>query len=148
MKKKKKNISAKVYPICYNVLDKKEVIFLEVTVHMNLQKEEESFLSKDDLSGYLENNKLSFTYDNMEHTIIFTKDQILFKRENNEYCFELMIKEEATCTFLLKETNTLLDIHVESANFIIGDHKIEIDYCIETDDVRNTVVVTWQEREG
>ena len=148
MKKKKKNISAKVYFICYNVLDKKEVIFLEVIIRMDLWKEEELFLSKDNISGNFENNQLTFTYDNMEHKIFFSKDEVTFQRENQEYLFELNIKDVPECTFLLKETNTKLDIHVERANCTIDDQKIEFEYCIETDDAINGVVISWQKKEG
>ena len=124
------------------------MIFLEVVIQMELLKEEELFLSKGELSGNLENNKLSFTYDNMEHRIFFSKEELIFQRENNEYLFELRIKEEPECAFLLKETNTLLDIHVENANFMLSDHKIDFEYCIETDDQLNEVIITWQEKEG
>lgn len=120
---------------------------MDVIIRMELWKENELFLLEEGLLGNLWNNELCFHYDNMEHTITFTKEEIKFKRENGEYIFQLHIREEPTCTFLLKETNTMLDIHVEKANFKIDDHRIDFEYCIETDDHQNTISITWQEKE-
>lgn len=120
---------------------------MDVIIRMELWKENELFLLEEGLLGNLRNNELSFHYDNMEHTIMFNKEKMTFQRENDEYCFHLDIQDEPKCNFLLKETNTMLDIHVEKASFKMNNHQIEFDYCIETDDHQNTISITWQEKE-
>lgn len=56
-----------------------------------------------------------------------------FIRENNEFKFELNIKEK-NAIYLLKEKNMKLDIEVESISYRNTDNNILLEYKISSDD--------------
>lgn len=145
MKEKIKNISAKEEVVCYNV-PIKEVVFLEVLVKMKLYKEDVLVFEKENLEGTLEDHHLIFQCDNATHTLTFSKEESTFTRETDEFLFKLVIKEEPICTYLLKETDTLLSIHVEKTSMEIQENACDFEYCIETDDECNGVVIEWMEK--
>lgn len=101
------------------------------------------------------NNRL--LQENKSVNSIFTKDEIiflldgvktyisdeLFKRETNEYLFELNIKEKQS-TYLLKTINQLFDIDVENINSERKDNSIILEYKISTDEETNKVIIDWE----
>lgn len=72
-------------------------------------------------------------------TTLNTESKIL-ERKNDDYIFTLDIKNEQCSLELLKE-KTMFDINVDYADLFITDDKIKLEYMIETDDKKNTLII-------
>lgn len=77
----------------------------------------------------LYNNSYIFVIDNIK-TII---DETKFIRENNEFKFQLDIKNKQA-TYLLKEQNMLFDIEVEKISYKNENDIIILEYRISSDE--------------
>lgn len=88
-----------------------------------------------------QNNTISYK-DEVLTKIILNKDNLIFKRSNDEYEFILKIhNKKHNCTYKLKQENIIFDIKVYNASYKINDNQIEIKYKIETDEAQNKIII-------
>ena len=85
-----------------------------------------------------EENKISFSLLGYETAIDLMEETFL--RENNEYIFYLDIKNKK-CKIELKKEELSFDVLVEECSMEVKDNKIVLEYFIETDEVRNKIVI-------
>ena len=107
-------------------------------INMKLYKDNEKYYDLKNVEVTFEDNIIEFQ---IEGTIISFELQnygCIFTRENDEFRFILNTNKEES-TYLLKETDTLLDIIVERCNFKRKDDIVTIEYQLETDDCLNKI---------
>ena len=86
-------------------------------------------------------NTSNIKISSIQNVLKLLEEGCIFTRENDEFRFKLdTIKKEAT--YLLKETNTLLDIIVEKCEYFVYPDKTEITYKLESDDCLNSIELT------
>lgn len=117
---------------------------MKTTFHMKLFKDDNVYYNISKIEGIktIEENKTigKFTFENIENTFEVDTEGCIFKRENDEFTFTLNTsKKEAT--YLLKETNSLLNIQVEKCEFFNLENKWVLKYQLETDDNLNTIEI-------
>lgn len=64
----------------------------------------------------------------------------IFSRENEEFLFQLDIKNQ-NCTILLKQENINVDVSIDYAELQVDKEEIILEYMIETDDTKNKIVI-------
>ena len=108
------------------------------SVNMKLYKDNDIFYSLENIESSFEDNILKFNAENTDNEFNLNDYGCIFTRENDEFRFILNLIDE-TSTFLLKETDTLLDVKVERCNFKRKNDEIIIEYQLETDDALNKI---------
>jgi hypothetical protein len=114
---------------------------------MKLFKDDEKYYDLTNIETKIVNNDtdkvIEFLIDNIINTYKLNENGCIFIRENAEYKFTLdTINNQST--YLLKETDTLLDIKVEKCEYKKTAEKITIKYQLETDDNLNTIEISIQ----
>ena len=107
-------------------------------IKMKLYKDDDVFYDIKDINGTFLDDILKFEVENTNNEFNLSDYGCIFTRENDEFRFILDLIEE-TATFLLKETDTLLDVKVERCNFKRKKNNILIEYQLETDDCLNKI---------
>lgn len=107
-------------------------------INMKLYKDSEKYYDVKEKEAKNEDNIIEFDIENINNMFEFQDYGCLFTRENDEFRFILDTNEEEA-TYLLKETNTLLDIKVERCNFKRKRNQVIIEYQLETDDCLNKI---------
>lgn len=98
-------------------------------ITLNLYKERRLEMSYKDINALVNNSTYSFIIDGIKTTL----NDEEFTRENNEFKFNLDIKNKKA-TYLLKEQNTLFDIDVEKIDFKKVNNNIILEYKISSDE--------------
>lgn len=116
-------------------------------INMKLFKDDEKYYDLTNIETKIVNNDtdkvIEFLIDNIINTYKLNENGCIFIRENAEYKFTLdTINNQST--YLLKETDTLLDIKVEKCEYKKTAEKITIKYQLETDDNLNTIEISIQ----
>ena len=109
-------------------------------IKMKLYKDDDIYYDMKDVNGTFLDDILKFEVENTNNEFNLSDYGCVFTRENNEFRFILNLIEE-TATFLLKETDTLLDVKVERCNFKRKKNEILIEYQLETDDCLNKIEI-------
>ena len=107
-------------------------------VKMKLYKDNDIYYDLKDIDASFLDNILKFNVENTDNEFNLNDYGCIFTRENDEFKFALDLTCE-TATFLLKETDTLLDVKVERSNFKRKKNNILIEYQLETDDCLNKI---------
>ena len=85
-------------------------------INVKLSKDNNIFYNLENIEALVNEKVIEFEIENTKNVYNISVEGCIFKRENDEFEFVLdTIKKEAT--YLLKETNTLLDIIVEKCEF-------------------------------
>ena len=112
-------------------------------VYINIKLLKNNEIIKDDTVDYKkDNNKILFEVDEMNCFIEENDKELVFQRENNDYCFNLVIGENNICNIKLKKEQIDFPIQVEDASYDKIDNKIIIYYMIESLDEANTIEIT------
>lgn len=98
-------------------------------ITLNLYKERRLEISYKDINALVNNSTYSFVIEGIKTTL----NNEEFTRENNEFKFNLDIKNKQA-TYLLKEQNTLFDIDVEKINLKKENNNIILEYKISSDE--------------
>lgn len=98
-------------------------------ITLNLYKERRLEISYKDINALVNNSTYSFVIEGIKTTLNSEE----FTRENNEFKFNLDIKNKKA-TYLLKEQNTLFDIDVEKINLKKENNNIILEYKISSDE--------------
>lgn len=138
-------MSANTITLCYNHKEKKEVVFLTHTIDFIFSKENDEIMNKKDIPAIYKNNTLSFIIDEIKYTFLIKCDRLLFQRENKEFKFKLIISKDNKCTYLLKNTQTLLDIKVINGYYTYIDNILNIKYKLETENINNEIQINIKE---
>ena len=94
-------------------------------INMKLSKDNNIFYNLENIEALVNEKVIEFEIENTKNVYNISDKGCIFKRENDEFEFVLdTIKKEAT--YLLKETNTLLDIIVEKCEFEDFKDKIRL----------------------
>ena len=107
-------------------------------IKMKMYKDNDVYYDIKDINGTFLDDILKFEVENTNNEFNLSDYGCIFTRENDEFRFILDLIEE-TATFLLKETDTLLDVKVERCNFKRKKNNILIEYQLETDDCLNKI---------
>lgn len=109
-------------------------------INMKLSKDNNIFYNLENIEALVNEKVIEFEIENTKNVYNIFDEGCIFKRENDEFEFVLdTIKKEAT--YLLKETNTLLDIIVEKCEFEDFKDKIRLSYQLESDDCLNIIEI-------
>lgn len=109
-------------------------------INMKLSKDNNIFYNLENIEALVDEDKIEFEIENTKNVYNILNEGCIFTRENEEFEFVLdTLKKEAT--YLLKETNTLLDIIVEKCEFEYLNGKIKLSYQLESDDCLNTIEI-------
>ena len=109
-------------------------------INMKLSKDNNIFYNLENIEALVNEKVIEFEIENTKNDYNISDKGCIFKRENDEFEFVLdTIKKEAT--YLLKETNTLLDIIVEKCEFEDFKDKIRLSYQLESDDCLNIIEI-------
>lgn len=98
-------------------------------INLNLYKKNRLENSYKNIKVLEKNNEYIFILEGVK-TIVSSKR---FARENEEFIFEINIKDK-TATYLLKDNNVLLDIEVEKISYKITDNIIILEYKLSSDE--------------
>lgn len=98
-------------------------------INLNLFKERRLEQEYKDIKAIEKDNEYIFSLDGVKTIISATR----FIRENNEFKFELDIKE-SSCTYYLKEKNMSFDIEVEKVMYKKENNNIILEYNISSDE--------------
>ncbi len=109
-------------------------------VKMKLYKDNDMYYDLKDIKSTFLNNILRFDSENTRNEFNLNDYGCIFTRENDEFKFILDLTEEKS-TFLLKETDTLLDVKVERCKFKRQKNNIYIEYQLEIDDCLNKIEI-------
>ena len=107
-------------------------------INFKLYKDNEKYYDLKDIDAFFEDNIIKFLIEDINMSFELQEYGCIFTRENDEFRFILDVIEQQA-TYLLKETNTLLDIIVERCNFKRRKDIIVIEYQLETDDCINKI---------
>ena len=86
------------------------------------------------------NKKNLLKFDLLNYTTIFDLTRQIFIRENADFKFTLDISNKK-CTILLKKEDLEVPVNVESCEFISNFNIITLEYIIESEDVKNKIVI-------
>ena len=102
---------------------------MKKNITLNLFKENRLEKEYKDIKAIEKDSEYIFSLDGVKTIISTTR----FTRENNEFKFELDIKERK-CTYYLKEKNMSFDIDVEKVMYKKEDNNIILEYKISSDE--------------
>lgn len=111
------------------ITNKKGHDTMKKLITLNLFKERRLEQEYKDIKAIEKDSKYIFSLDGVKTIISTTR----FTRENNEFKFELDIKERK-CTYYLKEKNMSFDIDVEKVMYKKEDNNIILEYKISSDE--------------
>ena len=102
---------------------------MKKNITLNLFKENRLEQEYKDIKAIEKDGKYILSLDGVKTIISETR----FTRENNEFRFELDIKERI-CTYFLKEKNMSFDIEVEKVMYKKENSNIILEYKISSDE--------------
>ncbi len=117
---------------------------MELLIDVILYKNDEICLKYNRINAIEEkiDNNIFIKYktDDINNEINIFDNNCIFIRESDEFEFKLdTIENEAT--YLLKETNTKLDIKIDNIDFKLKGENIHLIYQLETDDCQNKIEI-------
>lgn len=113
---------------------------MKKVITLNLYKERRLDKVYQGIKAIKKDSEYIFSLDGVKTTL----NENLFVRENNEYKFELNIKEKKAL-YLLKEKNISFDIEVEKIEYKIEKEVIILEYKISSDEEKFKIVIKEEE---
>lgn len=113
---------------------------------LTLYNEKEKILEMMNVEYRKEKEEISFVRDAITYRIGINKKKKYFTRESEEFTFFLDITNRR-CTYLLKETNTTLDVQVVDCSLEQKKNEITIEYNIESTEGKNKIHMYLKEGE-
>lgn len=109
---------------------------MEIKIKASLQELNEynnEYISN--IIGEKNDNIITYKDDNVLVSLVIDK-QVKLIRENDDYKAELVFDNNKSTvgTYLLKDTNTVLPIKIDTKKMIINDNYMEIIYKLNTQD--------------
>ena len=111
---------------------------------LTLYNEKEKVLEIKDVSYKRVEDEISFVHDEIKYKMGLHKEKLYFNRESDEFLFSLDITRN-TCTYLLKETNAMLNLQVKDCSLKKSKNEIILIYDIETMEGKNQVNIYLKE---
>ena len=124
-----------------------EVIFIKIKVKGYLKNITDNEIVKFDEKGIKNNNKVTYSSDNIKHTIKINDNSIMLIREGNEFINTFVFyKNKSTCNYFLKDNNYDVDIDIKTnminydndciiIRYVILDSNCEYEYKLEMSDI-------------
>lgn len=124
-----------------------EVIFIKIKVKGYLKNITDSEIIKFDEKGIKNNNKVTYSSDNIKHIVKINDDGIMLIREGSEFINTFVFnKNKSSCNYLLKDNNYDVDIDIKTnmincdndsiiIRYIIVDSDCEYEYKLEMSDI-------------
>jgi len=133
-------MSAIVYSLWYNVLEKKRGVFVQLKkFSFEFLKNDEKIIEDIYNNLEIEDNKIRFNV--LDYETILDLNDMKFTRENTEFKLILDILNK-TCTIHLKNEDLKLDINVDFCELKNINNRITLEYIIESDDAKNKMIIT------
>lgn len=112
-----------------------EVIFIRVKIKGYLKNISSNEVLEFNEKGIKNKNKITYTSDNVKHSIKINDDKILLIRESDEFLNNFVFeKEKGMSNYLLKENGYCLDLEVITLHISMSENSILIKYkIVETD---------------
>jgi len=109
---------------------------LDKRLSIKLYKNNDLYLNLDNVNYQKINEKYRFQIEDISHTLLINKQELVLIRENVESRFELTIRNNGlhACKYLLKELDAYVDINVDSAEYSLESNHLELYYQLESDD--------------
>lgn len=123
------------------------MIFIRIKVKGYLKNITDNEIIKFEEKGIKNNNKVTYSSDNIKYVIKINDDSITLIRESSEFINTFVFdKDKSFCNYFLKNNNYDVDIDVKSIiincgddniyiRYIIVDSKCEYEYKLEMSDV-------------
>lgn len=105
---------------------------MKINIETTLEKQGKT--TKNTYSAIRSDNTIIYQEPNCVVKIIMA-DDVKMIRENNEFKFELHFSKEKTSnSYLLKETNTVLDMVIETKVLEINENAFYLEYSLNDED--------------
>ena len=115
-----------------------EVFKIRVRIKGHLKNTEEREYFEIDVIGIKNKNKITYNENNIKNTIYINNDELILIRENDEFknILNFIENKKTVTSYLLKESNTEIELNIKTESLLISDNSIEIVYMIiETDNI-------------
>jgi len=107
-----------------------EVFFIKIKIRGCLKNITENTCQNIETYGIKNKNKISYIYDKIKYSLIIGKEEIILKRENDEFIHGMIFKEnqELITNYYIKELNTSMEFKILTKKINITNNQIEIYY--------------------
>ena len=116
-----------------------------MSLDIKLLKDDNLMLEEKNISYNKNEDIIHFKLESFDHYIDLTKKRRtkkIFKRESEEFSFEINIEQE-TCIYKLKEIDGMFNIIVDDTFWLMQEKSLEIHYVIETEDEKNKILINF-----
>lgn len=114
-------------------------------LQIKMLKNNNVIFTKSDVPFFIKDTLKEFILDDIITSVEIKNDELILRRENNEFLFTLNISSlKNNCNYFLKETNSSFLIDVDYADYKLEDNKLLINYQIETDDFLTTLEINFK----
>lgn len=123
------------------------MIFIKIKVKGYLKNITDNEIVKFDEKGIKNNNKVTYSSDNIKHIIKINDNSIVLIREGNDFINTFVFdKNKSTCNYFLKDNNYDVDIDIKTnmvnydndyiiIRYVIVDSNCEYEYKLEMSDI-------------
>lgn len=107
------------------------MVFIKIKVKGYLKNITDNEMFEIDEKAIRNNNKITFSNDNVKYIIKFNDSEIMLVREGNDFINTFIFnKDKSSCNYYLKDNNCDVDIEVTTISMDINDNSIYIKYLI------------------
>lgn len=107
------------------------MIFIKIKVKGYLKNITDNEIIKFDEKGIKNNNKVTYSSDNIKYIIKINDNSIMLIREGSDFINTFIFdKVKSSCNYFLKENNYDVDIDIKTITINYGDDIIYIRYII------------------
>jgi len=104
---------------------------IRVKINGYLRNNTEKDIYDFNIKGIKNKNKISYSCDNVMYNICIEKDNIILKREGNDFINTFIFnKKNSISNYLLKDNNYDVDIDVITKDINVSDNSVYIKYLI------------------
>lgn len=107
-----------------------EVFNIRIKVKVTLENVTENNTDTTDTYGIKNKNKLTYQISNTKYQLETLKDEIILKRETEEFIHGMVFKLDKTTTteYYIKSLSSSISIQIKTKKLVINDNKIIINY--------------------
>ena len=107
------------------------MIFIKIRVKGYLKNITDNEIFEFENKGIRNNNKITYSYDDVKNTIKINDGEIMLIREGNDFINTFVFrKKKSSCNYFLKENNYDVDIDINTILMDVFDNSILIKYEI------------------
>lgn len=104
---------------------------IRIKINGYLKNNTDNKIFKFNEKGIINKNKVSYYYDNVKYNVMFNKDEVILRRESDEFINTFYFNGgNSRSNYLLKDNNYEVDIDVTLKELIVRDNSIYIKYVI------------------